>query len=247
MAAARYVIRLDDACPTMNQARWSRIEAILDRHGVKPVVAVVPDNHDPDLVHDAPDPLFWDRARAWQAKGWVIAMHGLSHTLRETMARQLLPFHKRSEFSGLAYAEQAEKLANAKARFLKQGMDPHVWIAPAHGFDEATLKALRDITGIRIISDGIAFRPFHKGGFNWVPQQLWRFRLAPPGLWTVCIHPNNMDDAALDAFANDIATHAARIIAFHDIPFSNRRRDIWDRALNAAYWLRRGRFYAALR
>ena len=33
----KYLIRLDDACPTMDAQKWSRIEDILNRGGVKPM------------------------------------------------------------------------------------------------------------------------------------------------------------------------------------------------------------------
>ena len=54
-----YLIRLDDACPTMNRRKWQRIEDILDRYGVKPMVGVIPANADPKQIIDEPDRHFW--------------------------------------------------------------------------------------------------------------------------------------------------------------------------------------------
>jgi len=42
-----YLIRLDDACSTMDSAKWQRVETILDCYGVRPLVGVIPDNNDP--------------------------------------------------------------------------------------------------------------------------------------------------------------------------------------------------------
>ena len=244
--SARYVIRLDDACPTMRREGWKGIERVLDNYRIRPIVAVVPDNQDRDLMVDVPDPDFWGRVRSWQAKGWSIAMHGHSHRLNETAARQILPIHRKSEFSGLPFFEQAEKLLRAKEIFDAQGVRISAWIAPAHGFDETTLKALRQTTDIEIISDGIAAFPYYDRDFVWVPQQLWRFRAMPFGLWTICLHPNGMDGAALDAFARNVRDYAESFVNFGDIQMTRRRRNIIDRMIHAAFWLRRGRIGAAL-
>lgn len=38
---SHYVIRLDDACPTMNHANWNRMEYLLDKYSVRPIVGVI--------------------------------------------------------------------------------------------------------------------------------------------------------------------------------------------------------------
>ena len=45
-----YCIRLDDACPQMNAEKWARIERILDKYKVRPIVGVIPENRDPDTT-----------------------------------------------------------------------------------------------------------------------------------------------------------------------------------------------------
>ena len=40
----RVVLRFDDLCPTMKWSVWDAIEKVLDRHGVHPIVAIVPDS-----------------------------------------------------------------------------------------------------------------------------------------------------------------------------------------------------------
>src|SRR5262245_41195137 len=79
MGERRYLVRFGDILPTMTWAVWEGIEAHLDRHGVKPILAVVPDNLDPKLKVDPPRADFWDRVRGWQAKGYTIAIHGYQH------------------------------------------------------------------------------------------------------------------------------------------------------------------------
>ena len=41
-----YLIRLDDACPTMDVVKWDKIEKMLDKYHIKPMVGIVPANND---------------------------------------------------------------------------------------------------------------------------------------------------------------------------------------------------------
>ena len=96
-------------------------------------------------------------------------------------------------------------------------MAPQVWIAPGHSFDGATLDLLPAI-GIDRVSDGLFFWPHtDRGGLLWVPQQIWRFRRVPFGLWTVCLHPNRWDEGDIQRFDRDIAAYARNIIGFDEV------------------------------
>ena len=79
MPTQKFLIRLDDACPTMKQDHWKRMEQILSHHGIQPIVAVIPANGDSALNLDPPDKSFWDLVRRWEDQGWPIAMHGCEH------------------------------------------------------------------------------------------------------------------------------------------------------------------------
>jgi predicted deacetylase len=245
--SAKYLIRLDDACPTMDSARWERIEKILDAYNISPVVAVVPDNKDQKLNIKELDLRFWDKVRSWQDKGWSIAMHGETHLMRPTDAEQILPFYKRSEFSGLSFEEQCQKISRSQAIFDKEGVRVETWIAPAHCFDWITVDALKKCTSIKIISDSIAANVYYEQGFYWIPQQLWGFRKMLIGLWTVCLHPNHMDDSAIDKFEQDIEKFSTNLVSFKDVTLLNRNRGIIDRLVNALFWIRRKQYDAALR
>ena len=236
---ARYLLRLDDACPTMHHGRWQRLEDLFARWGIQPIVAVVPDNGDPGLAIEPADPGFWKRARAWQAKGWTIAMHGYRHVYHPVAkGRLVVPFHDRSEFAGLPYAEQADKLRRAWALFADQGVRPTVWVAPSHSFDRVTLEVLRDETPIRIISDGIARDGYSADGFFWLPQQLWAFARRRSGLWTVCLHPNTMSDEAFAVLSGQLAEpwFRQRLVSVGDVALAPRRRDVWDWCYARYFW-----------
>jgi hypothetical protein len=126
----------------------------------------------------------------------MIALHGYSHVLRPS-AGGLVPVKRYSEFVGLPIDEQRRRVAAGVRLLETNGLSPEAWVAPAHGFDLATLQALRLESDIRIISDGFMRRAVRREAFVWLPQQLWRPRNMTKGLWTICLHPNEVDEGTL--------------------------------------------------
>lgn len=198
---ARYLLRFDDICATMKWSNWDLIEEILVEHGIKPIMAVVPDNRDSYLKVQPPNPDFWDRVRRWQSDGWAIGMHGFQHTY-VTQDPGLYSYQKASEFAGLSFEAQCDKLRRAAAVLKEEGIDSNLWIAPGHSFDHTTLAALKEV-GITSISDGFSLYPYtDSDGLFWIPQQQLSEKeiLGPSnshagkpkskGVWTICLHPN---------------------------------------------------------
>lgn len=189
----KVVLRFDDLCPTMNWTVWDAIEGALDRFGVQPIAAIVPDNRDPNLVVGPANRDFWNRARRWQEKGWLIGQHGHTHVY-DSKDPGLVPWWRQSEFAGHPPEVQRHRLREGQRALQGQGLDPTVWVAPSHSFDAATLDAVRDL-GIRIVSDGVSPRPFvDERGLTWIPAPPWRPAL-PGGTWTRCVHPNQLRSA----------------------------------------------------
>ena len=89
------------------------------------------------------------------------------------------------------------------------GLPPEAWVAPAHGFDVMTLQALRVESGIRLISDGFARRACLREDFVWLPQQFWRPRVMKKGLWTICLHPNEMEESSVRMLDEFLRAHKA--------------------------------------
>lgn len=238
--SARYLIRLDDACDTMCRRNWDLVENVLDAHGVKPIVAVIADNRDSSLMFEARNDAFWDRVRGWARKDWSVGMHGYTHVMHPTQEKLVLPFYKRSEFAGLPLEIQSEKIRAAWGLFLAQGIEPTIWVAPAHSFNLLTLQAVRRETSIRVVSDGIAWNTFYEHDFHWIPQQLWSLAERPSGLWTVCLHPNTMDDpaiAALDcALGGDFR---GRMTCVNDVKLPKRKKTALSRLYQRYFWWRR--------
>lgn len=237
--SARYLIRLDDACHTMAGHRWRLVEQVLDAHGVQPIVAVIPENRDPKLSFDPPDAAFWEHVRSWAAKGWTVGMHGYTHLMHTTREPPVLPFYRRSEFAGLTLEEQGAKIRASWQLFVSNGVEPQVWVAPAHSFDLLTLQALLRETPIRVISDGVAWDTYQEHGFNWIPQQLWSLAERPSGLWTVCLHPNRMDDAAITALDQALRyKFVSRVTCVRDVVLHQRAKTSLGRLYHSYFWWR---------
>lgn len=233
---ARFLIRFDDICPTMNWGVWYQVEAILDRFGVKPILAVVPDNRDSNLVVDTPKGDFWERVRHWQGQGWAIALHGYHHVY-ETKSSGLLGINKCSEFAGLPYDVQRSNIERALAVFSKEGIRADAWVAPAHSFDAITVQALGEL-GIRVISDGFHWRPVFSTGALWIPQQMWRFRPMPGGVWTVCFHHNHLTAGNIQKLGEDIVRYRQQIVSLGDLVnrYPAKTRSVLDKSFSAL-WL----------
>jgi predicted deacetylase len=218
----------------MNWAVWEPVERALQRFDIRPILAVVPDNRDPKLIVDAPVGDFWDRVRRWQRRGWTIGWHGFQHRY-ETPSGGLMGIHAGSEFAELDVSVQRAKLTAAHRIFREQGVSPSVWVAPGHSFDAVTVGLLPEF-GIRIISDGFYWRPVSRGSCIWIPQQLWRFRSMPHGLWTVCCHVNSWNDAELHAFERGVQRYRPSIVDLESLTSGVIAREGWlDSAFSALY------------
>ena len=235
---AKYLIRFDDICPTMNWEVWREIEKILVEHGVKPILAVVPDNRDPKLRVDEPHPHFWEEVRKWQSWGWTIGLHGYQHAYVTTNAGYV-GINRYSEFAGLPASEQREKLRRGIAIFRKEGVTPDLWIAPAHSFDRHTLEALQ-AEGVDVVSDGFFPAPGRDGrGIFWAPQQMWWFANRRRGVWTVCLHHNEWTQARLDEFRDEVKRRRERLTSVEEMldVYGGRKLSVMDKAFAKGYLL----------
>ena len=118
-----FILRFDDLCPTLNWSIWNPIEEFLVELGLKPILAVIPDNRDKGLVHGPPGENFWDRVQSWQKRGWTIGLHGYQHCYL-TQDPGMYGRVGRSEFAGLPSEVQEIKLRNAIRIFHQHGVNP---------------------------------------------------------------------------------------------------------------------------
>jgi predicted deacetylase len=214
---ANYLLRFDDLCPTMARERFQRFMVIVEQHQISPVLAVVPQNIDEELIVSDPDPNFWSRMRALEAAGATVALHGYRHECR-SLGRSLLGLHSRTEFAGIPEEVQRHWIRAGLEILREKGLSPRLFVAPRHGFDSATLRALVE-EGLAVLSDGFATRPFTRKGAIWLPQQLWEPVAKRHGLWTICLHTNTATpelERKLDLFLDEHAdqfTNFDRVIS----------------------------------
>jgi predicted deacetylase len=237
----KYIIRLDDACPTNDLNKWSMFERALDKLNIKPIVCVIPENQDEVLFYAPKDEMFWQRVKRYQDKGWHIALHGYSHKYN-SKKRGLVPINAFSEFAGVTIEIQREKIRSGYKLLLANGIKPTIWVAPAHTFDKNTLKVLKEETDIRIISDGLAFYPYNDFGFFWIPQQLWEFFPRRVGVWTICTHLDMDGELRLQQQIELIQQNHH----FFDVSISELQKEYGNRKREFSDYLFRIKFFLSL-
>lgn len=232
-----YLIRLDDACPTMDAYKWRKMEEILDKYGILPLVGIIPNNQDQTLMIDVVDDFFWEKAQGWQKKGWSIALHGFDHVYI-TKNGGINPVHNRSEFAGVPLQEQEQKIEKGFAIFKEKKIEAKWFFAPSHTFDTNTLKALANKTDIRKISDTMGRYPYKKEGFVFYPQQFGYFReINISGYWTFCFHPNTMGEIDFGAVDLFLKKHQDQFISFDAVGINiQKKKSLGERLLSFLYF-----------
>lgn len=230
---SNFILRLDDACEKMDIEKWSRMESLLDQYSIKPLVGVIPHCEDNMMSKYPTDILFWDKVASWIEKGWTIALHGYNHVYN-TKCGGLNPVNPRSEFAGNPYPIQAEKIREGLKILRLHGINPLVFFAPSHTFDENTLLALKTESNIKFISDTWAWNTYTEYGFTFVPQQSGFVRKVPFTIATFCYHPNTMTENSFNHLEKFIKRHKSKFISFPLVE-SNRKKTMIDRFLSKAY------------
>ena len=73
------LIRLDDIAENMNWDLMEKLELVFEKYKIKPVLGVIPNNKDNELLSYPKKNDFWKQVRIWRDKGWEITMHGSTH------------------------------------------------------------------------------------------------------------------------------------------------------------------------
>ena len=197
----KITIRIDDIAPEMDWRKFNRFKAILDKHGVKPIIGVIPENKDSKLkISDEPED-FWEYVKKLQNDGWVIAMHGCNH-LYTSCKGGLFPLNEKSEFAGYDYKTQLEKLERGKKILESHNITTDIFMAPSHSYDKVTLKALKN-SGFSRVTDGFGNAPYKRMGLIFYPissQKSKSLSSGENGITTFVYHPNTMDDKDFENF-----------------------------------------------
>lgn len=163
----KILIRFDDICPTMDWEEWRKATEILDKYDIRPLIGVIPDCKDPDLLINSPREDFWEYLLNLKAKGYTIAMHGCYHVF-DNKCKGIVTNNYNTEFSGHPYEEQLEKIKKGKEILKSHGIETDIFFAPAHSYDLTTIKVLRDV-GFKYISDGKSKKIIDYDGIKAIP------------------------------------------------------------------------------
>ena len=212
---AKYIFRLDDIAENMDWGNFFLLKELFIKHNVKPIIGVIPNNEDQELLLFPKCPFdFWEEIRSLQRLGWSIALHGFSHKY-VTRNSGIFGINKKSEFAGLPYDLQNEKVQKGKLIFEQKRLKIDAFMAPAHSLDHTTLKALVD-NEIKTITDGFCLYPYYDQEILFVPQLFSTPRKMLFGVYTWCLHPNHMDRESIERLEDFIIANKENIISFPD-------------------------------
>lgn len=214
----KIAVRLDDITPDMDWKRFLAFKEILDRHQVKPLIGVVPDNQDRNLkgIQEGAPEDFWAYVKELQEKGWCVAMHGFRH-IYCTRKGGLFPLNNFSEFAGLSFEEQNEKLAGGKRILKEKGIETDLFMAPAHSYDNHTLKALK-ANGFKGLTDGFGDQPYRWKGLVFYPIsfQLGRTLKKQQGYSTMVVHTGTVKEEELQRYEDYFNRKDTEWISFEE-------------------------------
>ena len=112
------LIRMDDISENMNWKLMDKCEILFDQYKIKPLLGVIPNNEDQELLRYPKNPQFWDRVSSWSEKGWEITMHGCNHVYtQKSDKRDIFNYGGNSEFYGLEYEKQLKKIKTGLEKF----------------------------------------------------------------------------------------------------------------------------------
>ena len=236
---SKYLVRLDDASDYMDVEKWQRMETLIDKYGIKPLVGIIPDNKDASLIYNYKQDLtFWNKVLSWKNKGWELALHGCYHKYT-TKEGGINPVNKRSEFAGVSLDEQRKMIRHGIDILKQYGIVTNVFFAPSHTFDKNTLIALKEESNIRIISDTIANDVYFENDLYFIPQQSGRVRKLPFKLCTFCYHPNTMSDKDFENLETFLRKYYFKFVAVREIELKKRSKSLFDKLLHFMYFVKR--------
>ncbi len=225
----KIVIRIDDICPEMNWAAFERFERLLDVYSIKPLIGVIPFNHDKQLMarEELRNPDFKDEKlyAEWlqkkKAEGWSIALHGCYHVYTSKIGG-IFPLNGFSEFAGVNYKRQKKMISRGKEKLKELGVHSDIFMAPGHAYDEDTLKALRSC-GFKYVTDGYGEGPYMYKGLKFLPIAMLRsFEMkAPIGITTFVVHTWEMKDSDFDEYEKLFEENRDRFVDYERMISAN--------------------------
>ena len=224
----KILIRFDDVAQNMNWDLMNKCESLFDKFNIKPVMGVIPNNKDEELLNYPKRENFWGIVKKWQSKGWEIAMHGYNHIYdRETQKKDFFGYGGKSEFYGHTLTEQSAKIKKGLDIFKSHDINIRTFFSPNHTYDLNTFEALK-LSGIKEVIDGYGLKPYIENNIKFIPQLFYKPIFLPFGLQTTQIHLNYWTEKEFDKFAILVNKNCNKIISYDEALklISNKNTDI---------------------
>ena len=208
------LIRLDDIAENMNWDLMKKSELLFEKYGIKPVLGVIPNNKDEELLSYPKQDDFWEQLRKWRDKGWEISMHGFTHVYdKNTKKKDYFKYGGSSEFCGHSLETQMSKIESGLKKFRDENIKIRSFFAPNHTYDENTFAALKNL-GINEIIDGYGLIPYIKNDIKFIPQLFYKVLALPFGIQSTQIHLNYWKQKDFDIFEKFIIKNSNKIITY---------------------------------
>ncbi len=223
-------IRMDDITPDMDWAKFLRFKELCDLYQVKPLIGVVPENHDSMLSIDEPRSDFWEYLLQLEKEGWVIAQHGGTH-IYSTKKKGCFPLNALSEYAGKSYEEQLANLKKGREILESHQIHTDMFMAPAHSYDKNTLKALKTL-GFTKLTDGFGTMPYEWQGLTFYPISFKQSNSLKQknGYTTFVVHANTMNDKDFERYEKLLEQHKESFLSYAEyLQIPAKKQTIWGR------------------
>ncbi len=212
----KILIRFDDIAENMNWNLMEKCEKLFDQFNIKPVLGVIPNNKDKELLSYPFKNDFWKTVKDWQSKGWEIAMHGYNHLYEiETNKKDFFKYGGKSEFYGQSLESQSSKIKDGLKIFQKNNIKIRTFFSPNHTYDKNTFEALK-LNNINEIIDGYGLKPYLENDIKFIPQLFYKNFFLPFGLQTTQIHLNYWNDNDYKNFSKLVIKYKKDIISYDE-------------------------------
>ena len=212
----KILIRFDDISENMNWNLMEKCEKLFDQFNIKPVLGVIPNNKDKELLSYPLKNDFWKTVKDWQSKGWEIAMHGYNHLYEiETNKKDFFKYGGKSEFYGQSLERQSSKIEDGLKIFQKNNIKIRTFFSPNHTYDKNTFEALK-LNNINEIIDGYGLKPYIENDIKFIPQLFYKNFFLPFGLQTTQIHLNYWNDNDYKNFSKLVIKYKKDIISYDE-------------------------------
>ncbi len=216
----------------MDWERFERVVELFDRFEVKPLLGVIPDNRDLELLRYPLQEDFWERIHERVEEGWEVALHGYQHLL-DSPSGGVLRLHKHGEFAGHPYELQLARMRRGLEILQEQKINTEIFMAPAHSYDENTLRAMCEL-GLNVITDGYGLFPKWENEVLHVPQLVAMPRPFLIGVHTFCLHSNLLTEEQFARIELFLERHHLEVISFSEVRQHARKNDYSKPFLGAA-------------